>query len=262
MGRPRLEIREEVGNLFGFGIGRLRKAADSRPAQTDPILRIEGQLMSLVRIAGILILLLTASCIGMDWLSQGEPSKTGATQEKAPAPETQQAAVPQEKAVATTPAPTAPKQDVPVAVEPVVPPAAPPTTLSTKQSPAKPEAPAAIPATKVPASPAQTVPTPTPKTPPLDLASLEKRLKETEAIGVFTKLTLKNQVDDLLDQFRAYYQGQAKTTLAALRQPYDQLLLKVLSLLQDRDPPLASAIAQSREAIWSILSDPNKFKNI
>ena len=98
--------------------------------------------------------------------------------------------------------------------------------------------------------------------PPLDLAMLETRLKETKAIGVFTKITLKNQVDDLLDQFRAYYQGRAKTTLAELRQPYDRLLLKVLSLLQDGDPELARTIVASREAIWGILADPNKFANL
>ena len=96
----------------------------------------------------------------------------------------------------------------------------------------------------------------------MDLTLLEKRLKETPAIGVFTKLTLKNQVDDLLTQFKAYYQGRAKTTLAQLRQPYDQLILKVLSLLQDSDPPLARSIAESREAIWGLLSDPEKFKNL
>jgi cytoskeletal protein RodZ len=224
--------------------------------------RVEDQLMSLVRIAGLLILFLTTGCVGMDRPSQGEPPTTGATQEKAPAP--QQAAAPQEKSVATTPAQTAPKRDVPVAVEPVVPPAALPTTAS-KGSAAKPEAPAAKPPAKAPASPAPTkessVP-PVPKPPPLDLAALEKRLKETNAIGVFTKLTLKNQVDTLLDQFREYYQGRVKTTLAQLRQPYDQLLLKVLSLLQDSDPPLARAIVESREAIWGILSDPDKFRNL
>ena len=42
----------------------------------------------------------------------------------------------------------------------------------------------------------------------LDLKSLETRLKETKAIGVFTKLALKNQIDELLDRFRSYYQGQ------------------------------------------------------
>ena len=98
--------------------------------------------------------------------------------------------------------------------------------------------------------------------PPLDLTALETRLKETKAIGVFTKITLKNQVDDLLDQFRAYYQGRVKTSLAELRQPYDRLLLKVLSLLQDGDPELAREIVTSREAIWSILADPAKFATL
>ena len=100
------------------------------------------------------------------------------------------------------------------------------------------------------------------KAPPLDLASLEMRLKETKAIGVLTKIALKNQVDDLLDQFRNFYQGKLKTTLAELRQPYDLLVLKVLSLLQDGDPALASAIAASREAIWGVLSDRAKFATI
>lgn len=76
---------------------------------------------------------------------------------------------------------------------------------------------------------------------------------------MLTKISLKNQVDDLLDQFRAYYKRQARTTLAELRRPYDLLLLKVLSLLQDSDPPLARDIVASREAIWSILADPRKF---
>ncbi len=98
--------------------------------------------------------------------------------------------------------------------------------------------------------------------PPLDLTALETRLEETKAIGAFTKITLKNQVDDLLDQFRAYHQGRIKTTLVELRQPYDRLLLKVLSLLQDDDPDLARKIVTSREAIWGILADPAKFATL
>ena len=98
--------------------------------------------------------------------------------------------------------------------------------------------------------------------PPLDLAMLEKRLRETSAIGVFTKITLKNQIDDLLDQFRAHYQGRTKTSLTELRQPYEMLLLKVLSLVQDSDPSLARVIVASREVIWGILADPAKFSSL
>jgi len=94
---------------------------------------------------------------------------------------------------------------------------------------------------------------------PLDLASLGTRLKQTRAIGVLTKLSLKNQVDDLLEKFRAYHRQQGTATLPELRRSYDMLLLKVLSLLQDSDPPLARDIVQSRAAIWGILADPRKF---
>jgi hypothetical protein len=98
--------------------------------------------------------------------------------------------------------------------------------------------------------------------PTLDLAALKEQLKETKAIGVFTKITLKNQVDDLLQQFRDHYQGKAKITMAQLRRSYDLLLMKVLSLLQDADQKLAAAIVSSREAIWALLADPKKFATL
>jgi hypothetical protein len=75
---------------------------------------------------------------------------------------------------------------------------------------------------------------------------------------VFTKLALKNQVDDLLAQFKAFHQGQSRITLGQLRQKYELLLMKVVSLLQDGDPALASAVLSSREAIWGVLTDPEK----
>ena len=101
-----------------------------------------------------------------------------------------------------------------------------------------------------------------PAVPALDLNSLKERLKDTRAIGVFTKLSLKNQVDDLLSQLRAFHSKKAATSLAELHQRYDLLLLKVLSLLQDGDPSLAIAISQSRDSIWSILSDPQQFAKL
>jgi hypothetical protein len=79
---------------------------------------------------------------------------------------------------------------------------------------------------------------------------------------VFTKLTLKNQVDDLLEQFRAFHRTPQTTPPDTLRRQYDALMLKVLSLLQGADPQLASAISSSREAIWGILIDPEKFSKI
>ena len=195
-------------------------------------------LIRAARIGGLFVLLM-AGCGGVKPAPPGEYPQTGAAQ--------------------TGPAPVAPAE------RPSTPPA----------PAAKSIAKAGAPAVKAPAKaapPASAAQPPkkdivaqaagTPKAAPLDLTSLETRLKDTEAIGVMTKIALKNQVDDLLDQFRAFYAGTLKTTLAELRRPYDLLVLKVLSLLQDRDPALAAAIAASREAIWGILSDPKKFATI
>lgn len=91
---------------------------------------------------------------------------------------------------------------------------------------------------------------------------MKQRLRDTKAIGVFTKLALKNQVDDLLDKFRAFYKGGSQYALADLRQAYESLVLKVLTLLQDSDPVLAKNILASREAIWGLLSDPVKFAKL
>lgn len=176
----------------------------------------------------------------------------------APAP----AAPPPVAPAPVTPPPVAP---APVAAAPAVPAsAAPPHAAATPAKSPAAAHPVKQPGTSAAQSPANPPP-PAPALPAaatastLNLADLEQRLRETRAIGVFTKLSLKNQVDDLLKAFRALYRDPNKRPSAELRQRYDGLLLKVLSLLQDGDPPLAAAIASSREAIWGILADPEKF---
>jgi hypothetical protein len=117
----------------------------------------------------------------------------------------------------------------------------------------------------VPAPPAAATTAPTQTARPvvvLDLASLEQRLRDTHAIGIFTKLSLKNQVDDLLAHFKSFHHGQVPPTLPQLRQDFELLLIKVVTVLQDGDATLASAVSTSREALWSILSDPQKFAKI
>ena len=156
----------------------------------------------------------------------------------------------------------------PAASQPVAPARAPAAAVTEKGAAARgTEIPAA--ATRSPAAPASSATAAKPLSQPqaamppaLDLNALKEQLKETKAIGVFTKLTLKNQVDDLLQQFRDFYQGKAKVTMAQLRRSYDLLLMKVLSLVQDADRQLASSIVASREAIWGLLSDPKKFSTL
>jgi len=126
----------------------------------------------------------------------------------------------------------------------------------------KPAAPVAAKAAPAAAPPAPVAAAPAAAPPALDLKSLEQKLRETKAIGLMTKLAVKNQVDDLVSQFRAFHAGRQPPTLPELRRPYELLLMKLLSLLQDQDPGLAKALHDSREAIWGLLSDRDKFAQI
>jgi hypothetical protein len=175
--------------------------------------------------------------------------------------------VPAKPQAATAARPAPPAAPAPAAASGAS--AAPPPAAKAAAPAANVPAPAAAKAPVAPASVAQSpkpvaapVAAPPAAAAPLDLNALKEQLKETKAIGVFTKLTLKNQVDDLLQQFRDYYQGKVKLTLAELRRSYDLLLMKVLALLQDADQKLASAIVSSREAIWGLLADPKKFATL
>jgi hypothetical protein len=191
-----------------------------------------------------------------------------------------EAVVPQSVAGPAAPVAPAALGSAPAAAPQAASEAAPPAASASVPTPAAgaPTAPAPVakppaapaPVAKAPSAPTPVARAPTPAPPPvaspappaLDLNALKEQLKETKAIGVFTKITLKNQVDDLLDQFRDYYQGRAKVTMAELRRSYDLLMMKVLSLLQDADQKLASAIVSSREAIWALLADPKKFATL
>jgi len=185
----------------------------------------------------VLLFVLTAGCVSVAPIPEAAQPPVVATQ----------AAVPQPAATPVAPITTshAPKP----AATPVTPATPAVTRVVAPRARAAP-----------PVVPAPTAPAAAPLT--LDLNALEAQLRATKAIGLFTKISLKNQVDDLMKQFREHYEGTITRTMTDLRRSYDLLIMKVLSLLQDTDQMLASAIVSSREAIWGVLSDQNKFANL
>ena len=220
--------------------------------------------MHVPAVVGLLLVLLFAGCASVSPATQGEQPEAGAPHggvvnvPPATQGEQPQAGAPHGGVVADPP------------VDGTAPPA---TTGSTGKRATKAALSDAKTRANIPASPASASQLPKKDSiaaeltkqkalPPFDLTSLEKRLKETQAIGMLAKVALRNQVDDLLSQFRSFHQGKLNTTLAELRPPDDLLVLTVLSLLQDNDPSLAAALVASREAIWGILSDPVKFATI
>jgi hypothetical protein len=223
--------------------------------------------MSKVWVVGSLLLVALSACVHQ---RAAEPPAAPMPAPPAPAAaaplptQPEPAAAPQAAAAPTAPVPpaiSAPMSPKLAASAPT--PAPPAAAAAAAMTPAKKPPPATPPATTpVPAPAPVTAASPAAAAPSLDLASLEQRLRDTRAIGVFTKLSIKNQVDDLLAAFKGFHGGKPKPTLADLRQKYELLLLKVVSVLQDGDAQLASAVSSSREAIWGVLADPQKFSQI
>ena len=202
----------------------------------------------------ILLTVLSTGCMH-ETKPQTQPPPVAATPETAKAPQTAKATPATAKPPSSTsenPASTSKAKPAPATTAKTAPPSA------TKPQPATPQKQVAAAAppkqATAPAPPKQAATAPT-----LDLDGLEARLKQTKAIGLMTKLSLRNKVDDLLAQFRQHHAGKPMPTVSELRRSYDLLMMKVLSLLQDRDQQLASDILSSREGIWGLLADPKKF---
>jgi hypothetical protein len=126
----------------------------------------------------------------------------------------------------------------------------------TGEKPTETGAPADTPAETPPDTAADTV------TEAYDINALVGRLRDTKAIGFFTKLALKNQIDDLMDRFRRFHGREEETPLDTLRDQFNLLFMKVVTLLQDRDPALGREIAKGREILWGKLADPREFARL
>ncbi len=87
----------------------------------------------------------------------------------------------------------------------------------------------------------------------IDMEILTSRLKKTSAIGLFTKLAIRNDVTDLMDNVKRY---RKKSILVAkmkeIREAFEGLLFKIIALLEE-DPELSRDMYVGRESIWKSL---------
>src|SRR6185295_12051936 len=174
----------------------------------------------MMRYPAVLLLLLRAGCASVTPLQP----HVAATQPAVPQPAATKSAD-RPVAVATPePAASQPVASQPVASQPVAsqPAARPAATSAAPRGRAAGKPPLVKPVPQpvlkdaAPIAPAIAAPRVAAAARPLDLDALKARLKATKAIGVFTKISLKNKVDDLVKQFTEHYQGK-EPPLAQLR---------------------------------------------
>jgi len=147
--------------------------------------------------------------------------------------------------------------------EPAEPPPGAEAPAPAASPPIAPQPPAVPPARPpAPSPPTEAAPPATPPAEsPISLEELGTQIKQTPALGTFTKLSLKNDLDDLVDGLRGYH-ARKEGDLDDLHQRYEALVLKLMTLLEEDEPELALALGRSRERIWKRLLDPVEFAKL
>ncbi len=93
-----------------------------------------------------------------------------------------------------------------------------------------------------------------------DARHLEEGLRNTRAVGVFTKLSLAGEAKRIHAALLDYHAGTGGATLEQLRERYDLLINEIMLLIQDKDTDLSAELAAAREPLWAALSDAESIK--
>lgn len=95
-----------------------------------------------------------------------------------------------------------------------------------------------------------------------DLDTIITQVTSSKALGFLTKLSLKRDIDRLLDDIKKYHGGKGELTLEQLHERYDALVHNLVSLLQDKDEELVKSIDDGRDKLWVMLADEKKFATL
>jgi hypothetical protein len=96
----------------------------------------------------------------------------------------------------------------------------------------------------------------------LDLQMLSAALRDTKAVGAMTKIRLKSDINKVLKRLENWHAGKTKFTLDELEEQYNLLLMKIATLINDRDQVLHQQICNSWVGLWLDLKDPDSFRKI
>ena len=93
----------------------------------------------------------------------------------------------------------------------------------------------------------------------VDLQILGDMLAETRAVGIFTKLSLKKDIEKVLLRLKKFHNGKSKFSLEQLEEQYNLLLMKIAIHLQEDDLALHTHLCNAWLVIWEDLRDYDRF---
>ena len=94
------------------------------------------------------------------------------------------------------------------------------------------------------------------------LDRVEQRMRDTAAVGVVAKLTLKAELDALLAAFLRFHEGKSHYGLDDLLHRYDRLMAKTMDLVHGQDPALFALLYDIRPEMAAILTHPGHYARV
>lgn len=92
-----------------------------------------------------------------------------------------------------------------------------------------------------------------------DLDNLRARIRKSKAVGPLTKLKLRGEIKALLKKLELYHSGKGHSNINQLNERFDLLYMKVVSLVQEKDPDLHRQLCNSWEPLRRSLQSPSYF---
>jgi hypothetical protein len=92
-----------------------------------------------------------------------------------------------------------------------------------------------------------------------ELERLIDRVVKTKSIGIFSKLAMKGDAENLWRDLGKYHSGAAGMNIDELDERYHLIVHKLELSIRKRDKDLAQAIADFREPLWQRLENPDSF---
>ncbi len=91
-----------------------------------------------------------------------------------------------------------------------------------------------------------------------DFHALETKIRNSEAIDLFSKISLKIEITSLVNEAVRLHEGKSAAGLYQRKVRFEELIDRAVIMLRKGDVSLAEEVEGSREALWRFLNSPEK----
>lgn len=91
-----------------------------------------------------------------------------------------------------------------------------------------------------------------------DLGALETKIRNTDAIDLFSKISLKYEISSLIDEMARAHETRNAAGFTGQRARFERLIDRTVVMLSKGDIVFAKEVEDSREALWRFLNSPEK----